>query len=227
LIRPSDGLRTSIPETNCQAAANERSARECETGRQPGCARGRLEHHEQGQHSHSVRNEIMSRVTDYRFWFKPGSFQVPSAGHPPIRARSASLLAWLRRPDGHPLSNPLGKSRTRALFKTVETFRFQDGWAFDFRGVTGRTTQGRQGTLADSNERAFKGFTPTYSFARDYGGLACGFKLDWTFVKPFVTKPHDRRQSYWFAPEFATTMRASSMAPCPIASQIIRRCPWT
>lgn len=26
-------------------------------------------------------------------------------------------------------------------------------------------------------------------------------------MKPFVTKPRDRRQSYWFAPELATTMR--------------------
>jgi hypothetical protein len=148
----------------------------------------------------------MSRVTDYRFWIN----QAVSKFHPLgiFQYALVPLHYWHGYGDPTAIHFPiLWENRERALFKTVEGFRFQDGRAFDFRGVAGRTAQGRQGTLADSNERAFKGFIPTYSFARDYGGLASGFKLDWIFVKPFITKPRAKRQSYLFAPEFAVTMR--------------------
>jgi hypothetical protein len=90
----------------------------------------------------------------------------------------------------------------------VEDFRFADERAFDFSGEPERTLRGRSRTLADSNERAAKGFIPTYSFARDYGGLVGRFKLDWILVKPFVQNPRRNGQSGLFAPYFPETMRA-------------------
>lgn len=154
----------------------------------------------------SVRNEIMSRVTDYRFWIS----QAISKFHPLGMFQYALLplhyFHGYRDPTAFHFPI-LWENRERALFKAVEAFRFHDGRAFDFRGVAWRSFQGRRGTLADSNERAFKGFIPTYSFTRDYGGVAGGFKLDWLFVKPFITEPRKKGQSYLFAPEFAVTMR--------------------
>jgi endonuclease/exonuclease/phosphatase family metal-dependent hydrolase len=154
----------------------------------------------------SVRNEIMSRVTDYQFWighaishFNPlGIFQYalvpvhyfhgyndPSAFHLPV----------------------LWDNRERALFKTMEKFRFSDQRAFDFRGDPEHSLQHRGRTLADSNARALKGFVPTYAFARDYRGLVGRFKLDWFFVKPFIEDPRGNGQAYLFAPQFGRTMR--------------------
>jgi hypothetical protein len=154
----------------------------------------------------SVRNEIMSRVTDYRFWIKQAVSKFHPLGTYQYALVPLHYFHGYRDPTAFHFPI-LWENRERALFKTLETFRFQEGRAFDFRGVAWRTTQRRQGTLADSNERAFKGFIPTYSFARDYGGVAGGFKLDWLFVKPFITKPRKKWQSYLFAPEFAVTMR--------------------
>jgi hypothetical protein len=89
----------------------------------------------------------------------------------------------------------------------VQKFRFADGHAFDFRGEPNRTMPPKSRTLADSNQRAGKGFVPTYSFSRDFGGLVGRFKLDWIFVKPFITDPRCTEQSYQFAPHFPVTMR--------------------
>jgi endonuclease/exonuclease/phosphatase family metal-dependent hydrolase len=154
----------------------------------------------------SVRNEIVTRVTDYQFWigqtvshFNPlGIFQYtlvplryfhgyndPTAFHLPI----------------------LWDNREQPLFRTTEKFRFADDYAFDFRGQPDRTLPPRGRTLADSNQRGGKGFIPSYAFARNYGGLVGQFKLDWILVKPFVDDPRRTKQSFRFAPHFPVTMR--------------------
>jgi len=154
----------------------------------------------------SIRNEIMTRVRDYRFWageavshFHPlGVFQYtllpvryfhgyndPTAFHLPI----------------------LWDNREQPLFKTMEEFRFADDGAFDFRGERERTSPPRGRTLANSNQRGRKGFTPTYAFARDFGGLVGRFKLDWIFVKPSKLDRRQTEQSHRFAPHFPLTMR--------------------
>jgi len=89
----------------------------------------------------------------------------------------------------------------------VERFRFTDKHVFDFRGEPERALNHKSRTLSDSNQRASKGFVPTYAFARDYGGFVGRFKLDWIFVKPFIDDPRPRGQSNLFAPYYARTMR--------------------
>jgi hypothetical protein len=89
-----------------------------------------------------------------------------------------------------------------------QRFHFANGRTFDFRGGPERTLNRRSRTLADSSERASKGFVPTYAFARDYGGLVGRFKLDWFFVKPFIEDPRVGEQSWLFAPKFPETMLA-------------------
>lgn len=154
----------------------------------------------------SIRNEIMTRVTDYKFWigqavshFNPlGIFQYTLT---PVR-----YFHGYNDPTAFHLPI-LWDNREQPLFKTLRKFRFADNHAFDFRGEPLRTLPPRSRTLADSNQRSGKGFVPTYSFTRDYGGLVGRFKLDWFFVKPFIDNPLRKGQSYRFAPHFPATMR--------------------
>lgn len=154
----------------------------------------------------SVRNEIMTRVANYKFWAK----QAVSYFHP------LGLLKFALVPIKylHGYNDPtafhvpiLWDNEERPLFKAVERFRFADGRAFDFRGVPQNTSPPRKRTLADSDARASKGFVPTYAFTRDFAGLVGRFKLDWVFVKPFIENPRAKGQSNLFAPHFAITMR--------------------
>jgi hypothetical protein len=95
-----------------------------------------------------------------------------------------------------------------AFFDALEEFRFADGCRVDFRGDAGRSTYGKAGTLTNSNERAGKGFVPSYELNRSYGRLA-SYKLDWIFVRPAqLTEPRDATQPYRFAPHFGRTLRA-------------------
>jgi endonuclease/exonuclease/phosphatase family metal-dependent hydrolase len=153
----------------------------------------------------SVRNEIMKRVTDYRFWVTQGIFwfspvSIPQYAIVPLRYFHHYL-------DPTAFHFPfVWENRERGLFQSVEKFRFSDGYAFDFRGRTERTLNNRGRTLANSNQRGRKGFVPTYAFERNFGGWVGNFKLDWFFIKPFIQNPRAPGQSYRFAPHFPITM---------------------
>lgn len=154
----------------------------------------------------SIRNEIMTRVSDYRFWINQGISHFHPLGLYQYLLFPAHYLHGYMDPTA--LDVPiLWENRERGLFKHVEKFRFDDGRTFDFRGRKDFTVDQKERTLADSDQRASKGFVPTYAFQRDYWGLVGRFKLDWIFVKPFVRNPRGKGQSYWFAPRFARTMR--------------------
>jgi endonuclease/exonuclease/phosphatase family metal-dependent hydrolase len=105
----------------------------------------------------------------------------------------------------------LAENPERELFQSVEKFRFDDGKAFDFRGVKERAVEGNDGTLADSNQRTGKAFATTFSFQRTLGSKGT-FKLDWIFVKPYIHDPREESGPYMFAPHFAHTMRAVNYA---------------
>jgi hypothetical protein len=104
-------------------------------------------------------------------------------------------------------TNKAGKNPEAAFFTRLEQFRFADEDAFDFRGDRQRSSNGRTGKLANSKERAEKGFAPTSELGRTYGPIG-KFKLDWIFVRPVgLTDPHSGRQSYRFAPHFGRTLK--------------------
>jgi len=154
----------------------------------------------------SVRNEIMSRITDYKFWTKQAISHFNPLGIYQYALFPVHYLHGYHDPTAFNLPI-VWENRERALFKTVERFRFADGRTFDFRGDPRDAVREKGRTLADSNERGAKGFVPTYAFSRDYWGLVGRYKLDWFFVKPFVTNPRRAGQSEVFAPHFAETMR--------------------
>jgi endonuclease/exonuclease/phosphatase family metal-dependent hydrolase len=105
----------------------------------------------------------------------------------------------------------LADNPERQLFQSVEKFRFDDGTAFDFRGVKERTNPATNGTLADSNQRVGKGFATTFQFQRTLGPKG-SFKLDWIFVKAYIHDPKDEKQPYKLAPHFAHTLKAVNYA---------------
>jgi endonuclease/exonuclease/phosphatase family metal-dependent hydrolase len=91
----------------------------------------------------------------------------------------------------------------RGLFNVIRKFEFNDNYHFDFRSTPGKYT-GKHGNLANSNQRAYKGFVPTFMFERPlYVGK---FKLDWLFVKAYADKAKDKHAPFKMAPHYGTTL---------------------
>ncbi len=115
--------------------------------------------------------------------------------------------------------NPMAKSipviapnSTRGLFKAIQDFRFNDGYAFDFRGVPERSIGHKHGTLADSNHRDKRGFKTTFRLNNQPIVRVIGkYRLDWVFVKSFLKNPKDKNGSYRFAPHFGRTLEEMNM----------------
>ena len=74
-----------------------------------------------------------------------------------------------------------------------------------------RRTLGRQGTLANSNERGSKGFMTTFALPRT-AGVVGKYRLDWIFVKAYLKDDPGSEDSYRFAPRFARTMNEANQA---------------
>lgn len=141
--------------------------------------------------------EINKRLSNPDFWIRQAVFRFAI---PTVIAEALLLptnyVKNLHDPTVRDI--PLFASNPESgLFRALERFRFRDGYAFDFRG---------EKTLANSNERALKGFKPTFEFARDYGGLIGTYKLDWFLVKAFLRRPRERKGSRHFAPVYSRTL---------------------
>jgi endonuclease/exonuclease/phosphatase family metal-dependent hydrolase len=170
----------------------------------------------------SVQREFTKRIKSKSFWLQRGVGYATGLGF--IVGFTFSGVKYVRT-QGDPTvrnipliaSNPEGR-----FFSELKNFRFTDGGAFDFRGDSGRSSGENGGTLANSNERANKGFVTTYRFDRPIKSVG-KYKLDWILVKPAtLTNPTDRRQSYRFAPHFGRTLRILNKG---IEDQISDHCP--
>lgn len=103
-------------------------------------------------------------------------------------------------------------NKKKSLFGRLENFRFNDGGAFDFRGDKERSMNGIKGKLSNSNQRHFdKGFTFTFSLPRPIGPIGQD-RLDWIFVKSFLTDPTDQNGSYKLAPHFGETLNLLNLS---------------
>ena len=109
----------------------------------------------------------------------------------------------------------LSPNPVKPLFQMIEDFRFDDGGTFDFRGDGNRSVNGNDGTLANSNQRDFKGFKTTFSVKRAIAKVIGKHRLDWVFVKSYLTDPKDRRGSYRFAPHFGETLEEMNTSLSP------------
>jgi endonuclease/exonuclease/phosphatase family metal-dependent hydrolase len=155
----------------------------------------------------SISYLLREKVKDYRFWTQ----QLISILNP-ISLFGADTLARYYRNYLDPTVRDIpviGANREYGLFEELREFRFEDGGAIDFSGNKQKTVNGRSGTLANSNQRAAKGFVYTFSLPRDFKGLVGRFKLDWFFIKPL----NPPTQGAVMAPEFARTMQSLNGGP--------------
>lgn len=153
----------------------------------------------------SVANILYKRYGSTDFWTTKGVQWATGVGLVYSASKTGRKLAGIQyRVDPTSANIPgLSANLERGFFNTVEKFRFADGKAFDFRGLPEQTINGKSGTLADSNQRLAKGFTPTFVTELIWGKLRIAkFKLDWIFVKSELDNPRDPKGSYVFAPHF-------------------------
>ncbi|MBI3590958.1 MAG: hypothetical protein HY094_06225 [Candidatus Melainabacteria bacterium] len=131
----------------------------------------------------SLKKEIVKRVRDPNFIAR----QLAFAAIPGVPVASSLLAVGLSKAfqykDPAVLSIPvLFPNQERKLFAYIKDFRFADGEGFDIRGDSERSSNGKKGLLANSNERQLKGFESTFKFTEPR--VIAYFKLDWFFVKP-------------------------------------------
>jgi len=169
----------------------------------------------------SVKNMLYKRYGSMDFWATKGIQWTTGVGLAYSGAKGVRKLAGIQyRVDPTSANLPgLSPNLERGLFNVVEQFRFEDGKAFDFRGVPTRTVDGKSGTLADSNLRVGRGFAPTFATELTWGKVKVAkFKLDWIFVKSELEKPRDQNGSYLFAPHFPHTLTdLNSSTPQPLS----------
>jgi endonuclease/exonuclease/phosphatase family metal-dependent hydrolase len=129
----------------------------------------------------SVRYEIKKRVTSPHFWVKQGIRWFTPFAVPAIVTFPVNL--WKNHHDPTAIHVPLFlPNRARQIFSKLRDFEFADGGRLDLTGDAMRSN-GRGHTLANSNQRAWKGFHPTYYMERTYF-IAGTYRLDWLLVKP-------------------------------------------
>lgn len=106
----------------------------------------------------------------------------------------------------------------------MEKFRFADGGKFDFRGDRDRSINRSSAKLANSNEKALKGQTPTFSVQRPIGPLGRS-RLDWMFVKPAPVAHAEGKDGYRLSPHYGETLsgmldglkvKLSDHSPCVV-----------
>src|ERR1700755_960291 len=153
----------------------------------------------------SVAYIAKSKVKDYRFWAQQALMW--GTGMPSTFA--VNYFKNFNDPTAVDIK-VLGNNKEAALFNEVEKFEFEDGGRFDFRGNAERTVNGAGGRLANSNQRARKGFVYTFSLPRDFKGAFGRFKLDWFFVKPAYK---DEKRTEAMAPWYARTMVDLNTSP--------------
>lgn len=100
----------------------------------------------------------------------------------------------------------IGANSVYGLFNAIEEFRFEDGKTFDFRGDKNRSINKKGKKAANANQRDFKGFKTTFQVRRPIASVLGKLRLDWVFVKSFLSSPEDDYGPYKFAPHYGETL---------------------
>ena len=175
----------------------------------------------------SVENMLYKRYGSLDFWTTKGIQWTTGVGFLYTGIKAFLKLSGVQYHVDPTSANIPGVSANleRGFFTTLEKFRFADGTAFDFRGVSERTVNGTAGTLANSNQRMKSGFAPTFVTELTWKKIQVAkFKLDWYFVKAGLKSPRDSEAPFIFAPHFAQTL--SNLNNC-LAQPISDHSPMT
>jgi len=135
----------------------------------------------------SITRAMKQRFGSGKWWAEEGATSAIKYTTPFGWAYDVSfgVVGFARKVDDPTRANIplLGDNPEAKFFDTLEKFRFDDGSAFDFRGDSDHSANGRSGKLANSNERSEKGFEATEELERRFGPVG-RYKLDWIFVRP-------------------------------------------
>ena len=163
----------------------------------------------------SVTRALKQRFGSGKWWAEEGATNAIKLATPMGWAYDLTLgLVGFARKVDDPTEKSiplLGDNPEAKFFGTLEKFRFDDDNAFDFRGDSEHSANGRGGRLGNCDERSLKGFESTEELARRFGPVG-QYKLDWIFVKPArLDKPDDKKYSA-FSCYHGRTMRALNHA---------------
>jgi hypothetical protein len=153
----------------------------------------------------SIKSYALKKMNDPAFWATKGIKYATGVG---FAMDMASFAFKTTKFQGDPTSSGvplLASNPEQGFFKELNDYRFDDGTRLDYRGDEELSANGRSGTLSNSNERASKGFTTTFALPRTFGAVG-SYKLDWVFVKAYLTDNAKSADSYRFAPAFARSM---------------------
>jgi endonuclease/exonuclease/phosphatase family metal-dependent hydrolase len=155
----------------------------------------------------SAERMLKNRLGSKSFWLKQGLGILTGIKLPSLLL--GGLNAYRKQADPTVRSIPLVASNPEAeFFDKLKDFRFNDGGAFDFRGERVRSVGGKDGSLANSNQRGDKGFITTYEVERTIAFVG-KFKLDWIFVRPPARSNPDAKDApHRFAPHFGRTLKS-------------------
>jgi endonuclease/exonuclease/phosphatase family metal-dependent hydrolase len=159
----------------------------------------------------TVGRMFKDRFGSGKWWAEEGIVNAINYATPYGLAATASktVIGYIRSVDDPTEKSipMIGTNPEAKFFTTLDDFRFEDGGRFDFSGEAERSSNGRSGKLANSNERAEKGFVPTNELAKRFGPVG-QFKLDWIFVKPGkLSDSPGPNTSYAFTPCFGRTLK--------------------
>lgn len=131
----------------------------------------------------TIKRLLLGYLVDYRFWVRQAFyFFVPAPGLGYF-LRGVNYFKNFHDPTAIDIPFFAG-NREKQLFTDARNFRFDDGGTLSFDESPERSFQHKGRTLANSNQRAWKGFATTFSFSRTFHGLIGKYKVDWFFVKP-------------------------------------------
>ncbi|HJT26384.1 MAG TPA: endonuclease/exonuclease/phosphatase family protein [Pyrinomonadaceae bacterium] len=154
----------------------------------------------------SIERALKNRLGSKSFWAKQALGILTGVRLPTLLL--TGMNTYRTQADPTVRSIPLVASNPEAeFFDKLKDFRFADGNSFDFRGERERSIGGKEGPLANSNERGDKGFITTFEVERTIAFVG-KFKLDWIFVKPpSLTEPYSKEAPHKFAPHFGRTLK--------------------
>ncbi len=152
----------------------------------------------------SVTKTIKQKLTDVHFIGKA----ILLDGNPyALLINSSSYFVNFIRSTRNPtsLSIPFfAPNPEHGFFKLIKNTKFKDGYYFDTRGDKERSINGKGTFLANSNDKGYFKFKPTFIFQKHYG--LAKYKLDWIFVKAYYDKSNKKASSSALAPHFGRTL---------------------